>query len=319
MNHNELDELLLEGLPPREVRARWLSHACGRFDASSALIHGVRWDPEHAVLRCSQLQMYGDPAAQAMFAPVEGVSIVDLGGTISAAAPMNQASVYQAEDIPKPLLDIAWKPAGIHSALVVNGMVDGRFVGMQALYRTHEQPPFRPSEVPPRAWVSETVRMLSVTDVMLGGVGVVREVLVCSTDGTVRMRGPSDTTTYLSEDLDLAAMVRAFAQGSDETPSHFEGIVRLEFSRLRSPDDDAVMVVATPTQEWKVSQLLTLPSHQRSVADYAAHGATVPEIAKAMDRSQDTVRSHLKHVYRALGLSNRAELATACAAVYRQG
>lgn len=48
---------------------------------------------------------------------------------------------------------------------------------------------------------------------------------------------------------------------------------------------------------------------QRAVADYAAAGATCAEIAKTMETSVETVRTHLREVYRRLEVACRAELA----------
>ena len=48
---------------------------------------------------------------------------------------------------------------------------------------------------------------------------------------------------------------------------------------------------------------------QRVVADLAARGRSIAEIAERLQRSANTVRAHLKRLYRVLGVSNRAELA----------
>ncbi|MCA9579228.1 MAG: helix-turn-helix transcriptional regulator [Polyangiales bacterium] len=48
---------------------------------------------------------------------------------------------------------------------------------------------------------------------------------------------------------------------------------------------------------------------QAEVSEYAASGATVHEIASHLGISAETVRSHLKTVYRNFGVANRLELA----------
>jgi len=60
---------------------------------------------------------------------------------------------------------------------------------------------------------------------------------------------------------------------------------------------------------WILDQRLT--PRQREVSELAARGATAQEIASHLGRSLHTVRSHLKATYRALGVSNRVELAHA--------
>ena len=48
---------------------------------------------------------------------------------------------------------------------------------------------------------------------------------------------------------------------------------------------------------------------QHEVASSAASGATVPEIARSLNRTADTIRSHLKEIYRRLDVASRVELA----------
>jgi DNA-binding CsgD family transcriptional regulator len=55
--------------------------------------------------------------------------------------------------------------------------------------------------------------------------------------------------------------------------------------------------------------LTALSPALRRVASLAAAGATVPEIARALDRSPETVKESLAKVYERLGVSSRAELA----------
>jgi len=59
---------------------------------------------------------------------------------------------------------------------------------------------------------------------------------------------------------------------------------------------------------------IRLSPTQREVASFAASGATVAEIASAMGRRPETVRSHLREAYTRLGVSNRVELSRALAA-----
>jgi DNA-binding CsgD family transcriptional regulator len=55
----------------------------------------------------------------------------------------------------------------------------------------------------------------------------------------------------------------------------------------------------------------SLTPRQAEISEYAASGATVGEIASHLGISAETVRSHLKTVYRNLGIANRVELARA--------
>lgn len=52
-----------------------------------------------------------------------------------------------------------------------------------------------------------------------------------------------------------------------------------------------------------------LTERQRQVVVWAANGYSQKEIGLALGISEHTVNDHLKKLYRALGLNNRAELA----------
>ncbi|MDB4955809.1 MAG: hypothetical protein JWO36_3378 [Myxococcales bacterium] len=58
---------------------------------------------------------------------------------------------------------------------------------------------------------------------------------------------------------------------------------------------------------------LVLSPRQREVAELAADGATVDEIAADVACDRETVRSHLRAIYQRLGVSTRVELARALA------
>jgi DNA-binding CsgD family transcriptional regulator len=58
-----------------------------------------------------------------------------------------------------------------------------------------------------------------------------------------------------------------------------------------------------------VNPTAALTPRQREVAEYAAAGATNPEIAKALDLSVYTVNDHIRAIYERLSIGSRAELA----------
>lgn len=73
------------------------------------------------------------------------------------------------------------------------------------------------------------------------------------------------------------------------------------------------LVHLTVAQSIETSAVRLSPT-QREVASFAASGATIAEIASAIGRKPETVRSHLRQAYTRLGVSNRVELARALAA-----
>lgn len=57
--------------------------------------------------------------------------------------------------------------------------------------------------------------------------------------------------------------------------------------------------------------LSKLTKRQKEICDYAISGATISEIANSMEISNETVKTHLRDIYRKLGVSTRLELAAA--------
>lgn len=74
-------------------------------------------------------------------------------------------------------------------------------------------------------------------------------------------------------------------------------------------DGPCPLVHIRPPGPVPLPPVAALTPSQYEVASFAAHAATAAEIARAVGRSVQTVRSHLKSVYQRLGVANRVELA----------
>lgn len=61
-------------------------------------------------------------------------------------------------------------------------------------------------------------------------------------------------------------------------------------------------------QPYRLSPVSLLTDMQREVALSAANGATVPEIARSLGRTRETVRTHLRAIYNQLEICSRVEL-----------
>ena len=65
------------------------------------------------------------------------------------------------------------------------------------------------------------------------------------------------------------------------------------------------------TRRLRLAPAAVLTVAQQRVASLVVSGATLPEVSDMMERSAETVRSHLKAIYERLGVTSRAELARA--------
>lgn len=179
-----------------------------------------------------------------------------------------------------------------------------------------------------------------------GGVLVGRIRLIDRSGGGPRARGLAAATGAVKRAFEaLVAQDRAGAEGTLVTDASgallaWEGeglevwgqdatVRRLVATARRHPRvrcavvSRGALLVARPLQGSRLGWLVdvrraqailvapdaVLTPAQRTVAEYAVAGATVDEIARAVDASPETVRSHLKSVYRRLEVANRVELA----------
>lgn len=119
-------------------------------------------------------------------------------------------------------------------------------------------------------------------------------------DGSVAFATPS-LWTWL--DNRRAATLGRLVRGElDASPEDFDADVVV----MHSSAELLYLVCVRPRPARRL-----LSRRQLEVAELAARGATVDEIASALAIAANTVRHHLKATYSTLGVSNRVELARA--------
>lgn len=156
--------------------------------------------------------------------------------------------------------------------------------------------------------------------------------IVLDSDAEVRRRLPkgADASLILRRDgeveyasvagndwltgADFVDALRDRIQAYDENPdSEAMMAVRMGEIRLTRLDGAGAQVRylarITPATPFRQSCDTLLSPVQRQVAQYAASGATVQEIADALQRAPETIRTHLRAAYSRLGVSTRLELA----------
>ncbi|GAB5543033.1 MAG: hypothetical protein SangKO_027930 [Sandaracinaceae bacterium] len=108
----------------------------------------------------------------------------------------------------------------------------------------------------------------------------------------------------------VQTLVRQLDAGSEAaSPSVMFGAMQLQVVRLDAADGVRYLAILGLASRPRLSSIAALSPMQRVVADYAAAGATVEEIAATVESSPNTVKHHLKAIYRGLGVASRAELA----------
>lgn len=131
--------------------------------------------------------------------------------------------------------------------------------------------------------------------------------LVVDPDGHVEL--VSRTGTWLTPQR--RAVIAAIIGRAERGPT-FEPIVEIDGARATMVRLYGASVRYLVTLEAivapELSPDLLLTPRQREVADYACVGATAREIGETLGLSSETVRDHLKEIYRRLGIASRVEL-----------
>lgn len=105
---------------------------------------------------------------------------------------------------------------------------------------------------------------------------------------------------------DLGRIVRHADAGLP--PLQGVGNTKVRLTRLMGIGGARYLAILKAASPVPLHPFHVLSPRQRSVADQAAQGATVGEIAASLGITPDTTRQHLKGIYEALGIGCRVEL-----------
>ncbi len=109
----------------------------------------------------------------------------------------------------------------------------------------------------------------------------------------------------------IAAHVRRLDRGDAAGLPTQGAVAGLVYRIVRMTGDGLTRYLVTFEAAAPITQApdALLTPRQREIARHAVAGATVPEIARASGLSRETVKSHLKQIYRRLEVGSRVELA----------
>ncbi len=106
----------------------------------------------------------------------------------------------------------------------------------------------------------------------------------------------------------LRRWVRRFDSGCDTTPIRVLGGAEVRLVRMDGADGVRYLTTVDRAQRMRIDPWHWLTDRQRDIAELAIHGATSQEIADHLEISRETVRTHLKNIYRRLHIGSRTEL-----------
>lgn len=302
--------------------------------ASTGLFYSFVQDGNE--LRCPETQGVGDDGFRQFIRAFDGVSYARMGSADPHIPDYEKVFVgdpaYVTDGfclITQNMLrgtqthDQFWVPQNITSALGMVVVHQARILGWVGVFRRQGEKIFVPAD---RKRIQPHFKMVTARVVLASQ----RAEALFSPHEMVAEFDATGAVTTLSRAMKqwldvptnqtaLQQQVTAFAATDEPEARGLTGRASVHLTRMRCMDS-AVGTAGCGAHSERVLARLTLTTHplmpigprltpaQRPVADLAVAGATVPEIARALGKSPETVRVQMRDIYHRLGLASRVEL-----------
>ena len=212
-----------------------------------------------------------------------------------------------------PVYTRCWEPFGLHDQLRAMVYHRGVLVGWIGALRGRSEPAFSRTDLTRLRALSEPVTTALVHAHALAQAAHAEEScdLVLAPNGRVELA--STAAKRLLEHPDRAALLSTWARAADRgepPPPVFAGH-RVRWVRLTGSSGSRFLLHLDPIAPLRLHPAFELSATQRKIAELAALGMTVAEIAESIGAATSTVKTHLRVVYERLRVSNRAELTRA--------
>jgi len=304
---------------PKAIRGRLLEALLRVGDASFAAYYTMTeaggqtlladWQVEGDALVDDALSLMArDPLAGPPFLNVRRPQPIETRTFLEGSAVWSSWDAMQETEHYRKI----WAPNRIRDQLRLLVYEGDRFIGWIGLLRRDGDPPFRRSDGQRLAPLVRPIRAALIAADHLARLGHPSEGadLVVRDDGHLELASRHaswwiDRPGFVER---LAFFVRAYAAGDDAPMALLRG-ARASVTRLSGDHGSRFLVhLSDPPVLLRAADSVLSPA-QRETAKYAAAGATLSEIAQALGRKPETVRTHLREAYRRLGVSSRLELA----------
>jgi len=259
-------------------------------------------------VRCVGIHIHGAPAVAALGARMEGMPYGNLEPSVGRLPPINKWDVRARGNLSSAWLgERVWDALGIGSQLGCLAIVGGRVWGWIGVLRWRDRgkPDYseaheKSARPGPKALLARVGQLDNQELPGKTGSFIVRDAQVIFSD--------ADAAPWLVPER-VAAITLQLGPPTSGRERHgwIDGAVYAA-TGMHGVDGLAWLVrIGRPTRILATS-LLALPPMQRTVAEMAAAGATVKEIARAAGASENTIKTHIKRVYEACGVATRTEL-----------
>ncbi|MCO4764157.1 MAG: helix-turn-helix transcriptional regulator [Myxococcales bacterium] len=289
-----------------------LRQLCTAAGADFGVFYRAGRGSERDEMRYFNIWTQGPERMAAVFASAEGMPAM-LGVSIDQLVMVDEFEATWAEDLDTPFRAAIWDPFEIHSSLGL-GITNagGHFVGWFGAFRCGEQPKFSrrvPSAV---RNLASTLSRAATTASFASTLALPDNgLLIFSADRKVESSNAA-ADEWLRVPTMRAELMRCvdanWSRGDGPPVSTTMGGV-LSIRHTTGDTGERRIVTVDKLMQPLVPPIAKLSRVKRRVAALASAGATVDEIARHLERSPETVRSHVKFIYDQLGIGSRAELA----------
>ena len=210
-----------------------------------------------------------------------------------------------------PLHEHLLNPFEIKSCFRILIYKGRRFTGWLGTMRSSDHPPFDPDLIRALQPLVEPLKTAYSVAEQFSRRGL--------TDEKMAIFSATGHLDFASRDLrgnlhadalqQLGDMVRGLNRGDLTQSVRLIDGVEVRMNRLEGGGLFGYVAQFVPGTPVLLDPLAPLTPAQRQVAIHAARGLTVPEIADVLERSPNTVKVHLREIYRRLDVSSRVELA----------
>lgn len=305
-----LVEVLRNESDASTIRTKFLSSFALAAGADAGLSFGLQRDG-HGRPRLVSVTTWGDEELTLHLDALDGVLlrtlVEDAPTLLDLPLRAGRLGVFDVEAVPEHCRTHIWSPGGFSSSLSMNVVERGVFLAHVSLYRRRDGVPFGDEDLRSlRPWQTTTeaaVRLAAATERARSASAP--GAYVWGTDGRLHLVGVEADRSLAP--VGLRREVEHFVQSGDESLDTVAAGALLRLVRLHG-EEELVLAFMEPLSPYRLPALLELPPAMRQVAAMAARGLTNDDIAAAIGRSPNTVRSHLKKLFDVLGVRSRAEL-----------
>ncbi len=324
---------------PTRIRQELLTAIAGIVKARSGLTYS--WIQDGREMRLCELTAIGEPDFVKFVPTTDGIPYSQLVSTDPCSPDYDTSFVedpcvahtsfviVRAEQFADAGLIVQlWRPHLIKACLGLIIIHAGRIMGWIGVYRHDHEPDFTAADKAAlRPYIAiVTERLVQCSRRASALYPDSESYAVFSNSGTLQKSTPAMERWCTEETYReaLSAAVSRFVAGGEKEDHVLIGRGRVKLLCLgesgasgpprASPHSTGTqggdLIIARVIQgvHPKAPVGLRLTPALRKVADIAVLGATVPEIARSLEKSPETVRVQLRDIYQRLGLASRIEL-----------